>query len=165
MDICVDIVIWQIDIYQSIFSSKSYLTEDIRVFISNMQFHFYMFTTPCFFWLSILLNMIIFIDLLMTIRNPFKKRKARRVWYKIIIYSFIFLCFITNIIDNQHDIFYVLTFLVTKIVLMIIPLIISSVIYSLIYREGASQELKQRILKRHFIYLALFLLWELRFFY
>ena len=48
---------------------------------------------------------------------------------------------------------------------MIMPFVISLKIFQLIHRKGTSNDLKHKILKRHFIYLGLFLLWELRILY
>ena len=116
-------------------------------------------------WLYVLMNIIIFYDLYATISNPFKKRKSRLIWYKLVIFVYIVSAFYTFFWFQEHDLFQLLGNVYVKFFLVLLPLFISVRIYVLINRKGASNELKQKILKRHFVQLVLYITIQLRLFY
>ena len=119
--------------------------------------------------INLSLNSMLFIDLYLTLRNPFKPRESRVKWYFI----FTTLMGLITIIPKTSDSLYITSYINKSLPfplffnkgLMFLPLSIPLILVTLIFvikiiiqlcRKGSSNNLKKKILKRHFIYMFIF---------
>ena len=117
--------------------------------------------------LNNLINSLLFMDLFLTIRNPFYQRSKRIPLYCIFI--FIVEAILTGLIImtiNDVDIVYgripeqmeameKLT-LTTNFYLMIFPIVSTMLVVYRLMTNGTSKDLKQKICKRHLMYFVFF---------
>jgi hypothetical protein len=100
--------------------------------------------------------------LLLTLKNPFVPRESRKIYYKISLA--IIMIFVTFINKYSHNFDkradagknWFFDFMVC------LPVMLSIWIWKLISRKGSSKELKKRVLLRHYIYLVLYMIWQIR---
>ena len=96
---------------------------------------------------------LIFIDLYLTLKNPFKKRSSRVKYYLLIILLNVFVTLLYKKRDNADNMFFVVYSFLTAF-----PAIVSAIlVMKRLTVTGSSEKLKNIVKYRHLTYLLLFL--------
>ena len=96
---------------------------------------------------------VVFIDLYLTLKNPFYPRGKRVIWYKI----YLILCFLvglTMIIKNPDS--YVKITLTIYISLYVMTLIPAFLVVVRLCKKGTSKQLRKLVVRRHLIFFAIY---------
>lgn len=113
--------------------------------------------------MNLFCNSLIFFDVYFTIRNPFSERSKRFKWYlSLMVLSTVLYIFFYYYTDHDDKLkagfkygskiyYQILDSLLSAITIVAIVLVIHRLNF-----KGTSQELKQKVLKRHLVYFAMY---------
>ena len=128
-------------------------------------FNFYVFDISQL--LVLLFNLIVFVDMYLTIRNPFLASERRaKGYYIIILFTIISGLVLTTfkVLENQRDLkahkFIKKIFFVVGCVISVPMLIISVLVMIRLRRPGTSNDLKRTVWKRHILYLFFYVMYS-----
>ena len=111
------------------------------------------------------LNCLIFVDLFLTIKNPFKPRDQRLKYYILLVLFNSFICTFCfyhinsikcpSVASCPENIFFDLLLVIIILLQVMVNYCLSCYIFRLLSREGTSKNLKNKVCRRHFVYLLL----------
>ena len=128
--------------------------------------------TICFSTLNILLNCLLFIDLFLTMRNPFYQRSKRIPKYYALAFLLIAIInctiYLTFVEPKDGDIFsfhekgqgtkFLELIKNASFILIFAPILSTILVVSRLMSKGTSKDLKRKICIRHLVYFFLFML-------
>ena len=105
------------------------------------------------------LNTSIFVDLYLTLKNPFYPRENRIKYYHLFTFCYSTLIYLDIIFDITSSLLEkILLFSIIFLIMLIIPIIATVSALRRLCLRGTSQKLKNMVFRRYFVYLCIYLL-------